>query len=172
MSLDCFDLHEDEWGMIDLIPVENHAHAQSVVDEATAHADAHRAPDGLGYTDVYVAPEPLVPLSLRAVSLSTLASLLGAPWQRIPRVTSGYSSYREDLPNAYAYSDGNHVLYGSHREGLVTTLHLHPGPPNEALIDLLHALGQGLRLIVQDLWRDQVVDLRSRQATAEYVRGL
>lgn len=172
MALDCFDLHEDEWGMIDLIPQENHAHAQAVVTAAVVHGEAHRAPDGLGFTAVYVAPEPLCPLSQRVLSLSALATLLGPRWQQVGRVTSGYSSYREDLPHAYAFTDGRHVLYGCERERLLTTLHLHPGSADAALCDVLHVLGLGLRLILQDLWRDQVVDLTSRSAIEQYVHDL
>ena len=172
MALDCFDLHEDEWGMIDLIPEENRAHAQSVVGEAAAHAAAHPAPDGVGYTAVYVAPEPLCPLSMRALTVSGLAGLLGSRWRRVARVRSGYASHREDLAGAYAFTDGLHVLYGNHSDGLLTTLHLHPGDWDEVLIDTLHALGQGLRLILLDLWRDRVVELSSREATAAYARDL
>jgi hypothetical protein len=172
MALDCFFLHEDEWGMIDLIPAENHAHALSVVSEATAHGEAHRAPDGVGYTAMYVAPEPLCPLCTRTLSVASLAALLGTGWQQVPRVASGYSSFREELANAYAFTDGNHVLYGSHQAGMLTTLHLHLGEASLALIDTLHALGQGLRLILLDLFRDRVVDLGSREAIGQYVDAL
>ncbi len=57
MTPDCFFLHEDDWGMIDLQPRENLAAAQTTVSEAREHGETHRAPDGLGYTAVYWYPE-------------------------------------------------------------------------------------------------------------------
>ncbi len=172
MKLDCFDLHEDEWGMIDLLPAENLAHAQAVVAEAEEHAEAHRAPDGLGYTAVYVAPEPQLPLSARVLSLSTLHGLLGPAWQRFAKVSSGYSSYREDLPQAFAFTDGESVLYGLQREGLVDTLHLHRPVARPALLSTLHGLGQTLRLILEDLWRNEVVALGDHAVVSRYLQSV
>jgi hypothetical protein len=169
MTLDCFDLHEDDWGMIDLLPAENHAQAQAVVAEAVAHAEAHRAPDGLGYTAMYIAPEPQVPLAARALSLSTLQGLLGPAWGRFARVASGYSSYREELPQTFAFTNGQSVLYGHQRDGLVQSLHLHRPADNPELLATRYALGQTLRLILEDLWRDEVFALGDREALAHYL---
>lgn len=171
MTPDCFFLHEDDWGMIDLQPRENLAAAQTTVSEAREHGETHRAPDGLGYTAVYVAPEPQLPLSARALSLSTLSELLGRGWQRLASVTSGYSTYREELPRAFAFTDGTSVLYGHHREGLVETLHLHRPSAHPTLIATLHSLGVTLRLILQDLWCDAVIDLADRAALTGYLQA-
>jgi hypothetical protein len=179
MSETTFDLHEDDWGMVALEPRENLAHRQRTIAEAVAHADAHRSPDGLSYSALYVAPEPEVDLAIRAITLDALAALLGPAWRRYDRVASGYSSYREDVPEAFAFhladrfeefEDGSPapVFYGTTENGVVTSLNVHH--PCDVIANELATLGATFALIVVDLWRDQVVDLADAAACSAYVR--
>jgi hypothetical protein len=176
MSETTFDLHEDDWGMVALEPRENLAQRERTIAEAVAHADAHRTPGGF-YDAMYVAPEPEVDLAIRAITLDTLAAHLGPAWRRYDRVASGYSSYREDVTNAFAFHlvqyfevlpDGSPapVFYGTIESGVVASLNVHH--PCDVIAGELARFGAAMQLIVVDLWRDSVVDLADTAALAQY----
>ena len=169
---DDFYLHEDEWGMIELLPRENYAERREMVAEAQAHSEAHRAPDGIGWTQIFVAPAAAVELTVRDVKLAALAELLGPDWQRCGRVTSGYSSYVEDCPSSYAFrgprGDGyKNVVYGTFKDDAVTSICVTRCGP--MLAPVLFKLGTTYRLILCDLWSDVVIDLADQVAIARYV---
>jgi hypothetical protein len=177
MSDTTFDLHEDDWGMIALEPRENLAHRQRTIAEAIAHADAHRTPGGF-YDAMYIAPAPEVDLAVRNITLDALAALLGPAWRRYDRVASGYSSYREDVPEAFAFHLAEHVddlpdgspapvFYGTIANGVVTSLNV--VHPCDVIAGALAHLGVTLQLIVVDLWRDSVIDLADAAACAQYL---
>lgn len=177
MSETTFDLHEDDWAMIALEPRENLAHRQRTMAEAAAHADAHRTPGGF-YDAMYIAPAPEVDLAVRNLTLDALASLLGPAWRRYDRVSSGYSSYREDVPDAFAFHladsfeelpDGSPapVFYGTLDNAIVTSLNVHR--PCDVIADELSRLGTMCQLIVVDLWREAVVDVSEPAALASYL---
>ena len=165
-----FYLHEDDWGMIALEADENRVDRARVVGQAAAHAEAHRAPDGIGWTAMYVAPEPKVALATRAITVGALAGALGPDWTPFATVTSGYSTYREPVAQGYAFvfgPDRHAVIYGTRDRELVTALCLvHPVP---ALAATLYRLGTTFRLILCDLWRDVTVELASPSAVARYL---
>jgi hypothetical protein len=171
---DEFYLHEDEWGMVELLPRENYAERQKVVAEATAHSDAHRAPGGVGWTAIYVAPEAKVPISARGITLAALAEALGPGWTRCARVTSGYSTYVEEATSSYAFRppERHHnwnVIYGVFRGELVTSLCVtHCELP---ITPVLHRLGTTYQLMLCDLWKDEVVDLADPVALARYIQA-
>jgi hypothetical protein len=165
---DRFYLHEDDWAMIDLLPVEDRPHAEASAREAEAFAEAHRAPGGAGWTAMYVVPAPPNGIAARALDLPSLGALLGPAWHAYDGIDSGYSSYREEIGSAYALTDGHSVLYGNvDGRGLITGLHLH-GPDPASAADLVRA-GAALRLILVDHWSDQVIDLADRPRVEEYL---
>jgi hypothetical protein len=165
---DTFDLHEDEWGMVDLVPAENHAHASTVVDEARRHGEAHR--DGIGWNAVYVAPAPAVPLTVRGWTVDALAAELPG-WTRATRVTSGYASLREEVLGAFAFRHGGSAVYGAVEGGTIRALHLDVRGDTPGLRDVLVRLGRAARLILVDLWTDRVVDLADPAAVEAWIAG-
>jgi hypothetical protein len=179
MSETTFDLHEDDWGMIALEPRENLAHRQRTIAEAIAHADAHHTPGGF-YDAMYLAPAPEVDLAVRAITLDALAEQLGPAWRRYDRIASGYSSYREEVPEAFAFHLAEHVddladgspapvFYGTIENGVVTSLNVHH--PCDAIAGELARLGAAFQLIVVDLWRDRIIDLADAAACTDYLRA-
>jgi hypothetical protein len=168
---DEFYLHEDEWGMVALEPDDNRFERAKVMAEAHAHGEAHRAPGGVGWTEIYVAPAPPVALLERAITLVALRELLGAGWHAATKVSTGYSSYSEAIDTGYALwrerDDG--VLYGTTDDSKLVSLNVTHA--SAALADTLHALGTTFRLILCDLWRDQVVELANAAAVAAYAAG-
>jgi hypothetical protein len=168
---DEFYLHEDEWGMIELVPRENYAERQNVVATAAAHGEAHRAPDGVGWTALFIAPEANAGVAIRGITLAALTDALGPDWQRCSRVTTGYSSYREDCPNAFAFRPPErsrwNIVYGTVRAELVTSLCV--TRCELPIMPVLHRLGTSFELILCDLWQDVVVDLADVVALARYM---
>jgi hypothetical protein len=96
---DTFWFHEDDWGQLDLEPRENLADRRRMMGDANAFSDAHRAPNGIGWTDIYVIPEAPQSLAIRGITVDAIATALGPAWHRAGRVTSGYSSTTWDVPN-------------------------------------------------------------------------
>lgn len=160
-------VHEDDWGMISLVPAENRADRAAVVEAAAAHGEAHRAPDGAGWTAMYVAPSPPTEIDVRKITLDALGAALGSSWQPVAGLTTGYSSHREDVGTGYAFQlpDGP-ALYGCTAGGVLSQLHI--THINHSAADTLHQLGSTFGLILCDLWRDAVVDLADRSAIDAY----
>jgi hypothetical protein len=150
-------LHEDDWGMIALFPVENRKESEATVAEAQAHGDAHRAPDGAGWTAIYVAEAPKIPITTREIRLDALAAALGPAWRRYAAVESGYSSLQEEMPGGFAFTDGQDAVYGTFEGDLVTSLAVRDAVPSVRAA--LARIGTKWRLQLVDLWRDEVVDL-------------
>jgi hypothetical protein len=166
-----FDLHEDEWGMISLEADENRFERTRMVKEAAAFGEAHRAPGGVGWTDLHVAPAAPIELSTRQITLSDLQAALGPGWIRYPSVWSGYSSFREELHASYAFylgdSNPREQIYGSLDGPYLASLCI--TKPSPAIGDTLHVLGTTFRLILCDLWKDTVVALGDRAALERYL---
>ncbi len=122
-----FYLHEDEWAMIDLLPAENLAEVQQMTRRAQSFGEEHF--DGFGWTNMYVFPQPTYPLSLREIGFNELKALLAERFHLADIVQSGYSSYREVQADGFAFVEAEKAdgaFYGREKNGLVTTLHLHP----------------------------------------------
>ena len=68
--------HEDDYCQIEVLPVSNWEHCATQIGEIESFSEAHPAPGGTGWTDMYVREEN--PFSLRdlGISRTTLASAL------------------------------------------------------------------------------------------------
>jgi hypothetical protein len=160
MTEDELYLHDDEWGMIELLPRENYAERKAMVAEASAQ------------TDLFVAPAAEVSIDIRNITLAAFADLLGPEWMRCARVTSGYSADREDCANAFAFrpiarNANENVFYGTCDDERITDLFITDcGLP---IMPALQRLGTTFQLMVCDLWQDVVVDLADPVALAGYV---
>ena len=65
-----FYLHEDEWGMVELLPVENMAGREVALEEGRQFGKDHSA--GVGWTDVYMVPEAHHSIAERHIPLAEL----------------------------------------------------------------------------------------------------
>ncbi len=172
-----FYLHEDEWAMITFLPSENFAESLRIAREAETFGAEHF--DGFGWTDMYVIPEPTVPLALRAIPFQALQTILTARFLPAESVQSGYSTYREDIRNAFAFVEaekGQEAFYGNQENGLVKTLHLlhslgeHDAVPPH-LIESLCTLGTTYDLVLADWWQHIIIDLRERNNVVQYLEA-
>lgn len=166
-----FYLHEDDWGMIALEPIENLGDRREVVAEAAAHAEEHRAPGGLGFTALYVAPAARVSISIRGLTLDALAATLGSAYTRYESMTSGYSTYREDVMAGFAFRRGEarylDTVYGTVKDGVIVDLNL--ARVSRASRDTLMALGSAFRLMICDLWCEAAIDLCNHVEVERYL---
>lgn len=166
-----FYIHEDDWGRVSLEPDENRNDRARVSEEVRAFGEAHRAPGGIGWTDLMVVPASPVEITVRRITLPALRELLGPTAIETAEVTTGYASHREPVTNAFAFRCSGepfwNTLYGCVRDGTVTQLHLTHATP--MLAPALHRLGSAFRLILCDFSRDGVVDLAQRAAIDRYL---
>ena len=179
-----FYLHEDDWGMINLLPAENAVWAEGVAQEAQRAAQENFAGFAqIGeaqiptYNNIYVIPEEKHPISERAIRLEALRALLAGNWPEAERVESGYSSYTEEVGGAFAfgkaYADTG-AFYGSHKDGIVTRLNiLRPASDDMQVIEPFEAalahLGTQYNLVLADWWSDMVLDLRDPAGIRRYL---
>jgi hypothetical protein len=165
---DAVYVHEDEWGMISLEPDENRFERARVVDEARRHGDAYRAADGIGWHQLNVVPPAPVSVAVRSITLAALQAALGDGWRAAGKLVTGYSSHREDIATGYAFCcNADATVYGTVEGDIVASINVTRCPPQIA--DALHRLGTAFRLILCDLWIDQVIDLANAAAIARYV---
>jgi hypothetical protein len=166
-----FYIHEDDWGRISLEPAENYADRARVVEEVRAFGEAHRAPGGIGWTDIMIVPASPVSLAVRAITLDEVRAALGPGCLECTEITTGYSTYRETVADGFAFrcSDEVHwdVIYGCVTDGVVTQLHVTHA--TSALADRLSRLGTTYRLILCDLGQDRVIDLARRADLDRYL---
>ena len=167
-SDDTFWFHEDDWGQLDLEPRENLIDRRRMMGEANAFSDAHRAPGGIGWTDIYIIPEAPQSLAIRGITVDALA----ATWHRVARVTSGYSSMTWDVRNGFAFRPPSRehwgTLYGARNDADIVTdlMFTHV---TRAETDQLRMLGRDFDLILVDMRQGEVVDLRDEAAIARYI---
>ena len=181
-----FYLHEDDWGMINLIPAENAAWAGEIREEAIRAAEENFAGHvQLGdaqiptYHDIYVIPEEKHPISERAIPLQELRNLLSDKWPEAEKVVSGYGSYSEDIGGAFAFGEAegaSGAFYGSYKEGVVAALHIvRPDYEETQAVREFDAallrLGEEYNLVLVDWWRDVVLNLRNAEGIRRYLIG-
>lgn len=171
---DVFYLHEDEWAMIDLLPSENFDEILRIADSAQTFGEEHF--DGFGWTDMFVIPPPTYPFSLRTLPFHELQNLLRDRFLPAGIVQSGYSSYRETLPDCFAFVEAEQAdgaFYGEQKNGLVTGLHLLPfcednQSRRNIFIEVLHTLGVKYDLMLANWWFNTIVDLREMNSIVQY----
>lgn len=177
-----FFLHEDEWGMIDIMPIENRAESMQTADTAEEFAKEHF--DGFGYTDIFVIPEPKHPLASRQIPLGFIRTLVTPHLMEAAKVESG-THPGEILPEAFRYTgplksfafgdDHLGALYGNHLQGVIQYLHLIPPDVKDeanraSWLSTLTTLGSAYRLMLSDWWIKVTVDLSDAAAVTAYLR--
>lgn len=169
-----FYLHEDDWGMAELLPSENLAFLHEERERLDAFSAAHF--DGTGWTDIVVrAPEP-TPITSRAIPYARLAELFGSLLPAAERVEIGYSSHREPCPGCFAFGRSyDFALYGSVKDGIVTALSLYMHAPSfdaalrQKLAAAFGMLGGEYRLVLVDWQSSRIVDLADQVGVAHYL---
>lgn len=95
--------HEDDYCQQQLLPRGAAAHAEAEVKEIGDFADAHRAPGGLGWTDVYIRQEAPVELRTLRIEKEVFAQTVSPFLPPFDVVYTGYSSHREQCKKTAAW---------------------------------------------------------------------
>ena len=169
-----FYLHEDDWGMVSLVPHENLTFLHEERDRIDAFSAAHF--DGVAWTDIYIRSEEPSPITIRQIPYARLIELFGDLLPAAASVETGYSSYHEPCPGCFAFGKSyNFALYGGIKDGIVTELSLSMQLPpadttlRQALATALVALGSEYRLVLVDWARSQIVNLGDLAALERYL---
>jgi hypothetical protein len=96
-------LHEDDWGETEVLPAECFAWCEAELARIRDFASAHRAPEGAGWTGIYVRKPPPRPLVDLAVSFSDAATALAASLEPFDAVVSGTFSSPDVVPHVLAF---------------------------------------------------------------------
>ena len=100
------------------------AFVETEIKKSIEFAQAHRAADGVGWTDVYVRQD--APVSIRALNMKKddIDALISAHLPRFDLVYTGYSSYRERCGKAAAWgtSQQNAIFADWDQDGMVTNV--------------------------------------------------
>ena len=95
--------HEDDYCQQQLLPREAAAHAEAEAKKIGEFADAHRAPGGLGWTDIYIREEAPVELGALRIQKELFAETVAPFLPPFDVVYTGYSSYREPCTKTAAW---------------------------------------------------------------------
>lgn len=87
--------HEDDYCQQQLLPREATAHATSEIEKIDSFAEAHHAPGGVGWTDIYLRQEAPAQLRTFKIKREDFASLISPVLPAFDVVLTGYSSHRE-----------------------------------------------------------------------------
>lgn len=116
--------HEDDYCQQELLPRDALAYAEVEVKKIAEFADAHRAPDDAGWTDMYVRAKR--PVTFRALGMKKedLDVAISAHLPMFDLVYTGYSSYRERCRKAAAWGTAQHnaIFADWDDEGIITNV--------------------------------------------------
>jgi hypothetical protein len=87
--------HEDDYCQQQLLPCEAAGHAVSELKKIDDFAAAHRAPGGMGWTDVYARRSAPVEFKALKLQKENFAAIVAKYLRPYDLVNTGYSSHRE-----------------------------------------------------------------------------
>jgi hypothetical protein len=152
-------VHEDDWGQIEIVPAACRAWCEQEIARIEAFAAAHAAPDGAGWTDMYIRQSAPVALESLRISPEAAAQALGARLPAFDVVRSGTFSSPEPVAHVRGFGPAANtgvvlcgdatrtyvariilVLYGSreHQRDVVAALADLPASSQSVLVDWMH----------------------------------
>jgi len=116
--------HEDDYCQQELLPHEDLAFAEAEIKKIAELANAHRAPDGAGWPDVYLRQKP--PVTFRALGMKKeeFHAVISPHLAPFDLVYTGYNSYRERCKKTAAWGTATHnaLLADWDDEGIITNV--------------------------------------------------
>jgi hypothetical protein len=167
--------HEDDYCQSQLLPLSAWANCAKQLGEIHRFADAHRADDGGGFTDIYVrkdGPTTLADLRLAYGDLDRLLST-HLPCHRL--VTTGYGSIADPVPRVVAYGEGQLgcIFVHFNEPGLVqeifTQFRSMPPPEIERMQMALSELARTTELLLVDWPHGALLALADAEALRRYL---
>ena len=178
MPLPIFFMHEDDWGEIELLPVENRVRCLGVMNDMRVHTRLRAG--GKSPRDAFVVPDVQQDcrLSERNIRVLELCEQLEQSFTPAPLVQSGSSTSMQTLCNAFAFGQAygeRGAFYGVQQEGIVFTLCLTlPQCIDPEILSTyataLASLAVTHDLFVLDWWHKRVVSVRDPAPALTYLR--
>jgi hypothetical protein len=138
--------HEDDYCQIEILPISNWEHCVSQIGEIESFSEAHRAPEGEGWSEMYMRKENLSTLLELNVSRTVLTTALCEALPECDTVYTGYSTYREkcDHTTAFACSPQVAVFADFNKDNITEhiwlTLDVSEQDELESIMNAFHAL--------------------------------
>lgn len=175
-------IHEDDWGMRNLVPVEAIEEASRDIEAAGNFGTEHQHPSGFGWTEMYQAKEPSMGYSGAGLTLVAAAEVLARVMPRVQQFRATIFSYigREDRDpygsyedDAWAFGFGHHCYIKLDREGdLVKSIwfDLQSDDPADvsALRRSIKAINDLIPSAISDYFLEAVVRVGDDQAMDAY----
>lgn len=167
-------IHEDDYNRTEFMPLGCWNFCRDELDKIDAHDEAHRVPEGIGWTKMYSiqpSPQPLVDIRLKVSDLSA-----AMPWRlrKTKRVLSGMLSEEGSrLPRTAAYmAGGNAIVFSWSDDKIINDLWFHDvfvsGWQRGPLLEAFFRIGILSPMLLVD-WRGALVDLSDRKAIGDYL---
>jgi hypothetical protein len=150
------------WGEVEVLPVANAEWCRAEFDKIAAFSGEHRAPDGAGWTDIYLRKPPPAPLADLGIPLAPTLEALGERLPRFDVVTSGSFYSPEPVAGACAFGPSPKtalIVIGNTDETIVKALPVLADEDDGAtrLMVALEALPSCGGLIVVDWVRRELI---------------
>ena len=158
-------IHEDDWGSVELLPASMAHWCRAELNKIAMFADAHRAADNAGWTDIYLRPPAPTLVADLSIPLAPVLEALAAQLSPFDRVTAGSFSAPVPAVDARAFGPSPQVavVVLSDDEGnMVRSIFLllnDAGADSAAVIEALRGLPSPEKLIVVDWLGGEIIEL-------------
>jgi len=158
-------VEEDEYGEIEVLPAAMADWCREELAKIAAFAEAHQAPGGAGWTDIYMRPPAPKRLADLRIPLAPTLAALRERLTPFDRVTSGSFYAPEPIANAHAFGASPltaAIVNGGTGADFVQSIMLvlrEDGPAAADVIAALKALPSPQPLIIVDWPRGGLVPL-------------
>ena len=155
-AMDEVYFHEDDYCQQELLPLSAMEFCGQQITEIDEFATAHKAPDGVGWTEMYMredSPKKLVDLG---ITVSTLRETMTEHLREVPVIYTGYSSHRELCKHTVGFGlDADCIVYAEWNEAnVVKTIWTGLFTPHanelQRVVAALQQLGQRFPLLYVD----------------------
>ena len=168
--------HEDDYCQQQLLPRDASAHAQSEIKKIKEFSDAHRDPNGYGWTDIYVRQEAPLEFHTLAIKKDIIGPIISPYLPPYDVVYTGYSSHRELCKQTAAWgtSDCCAVFIDWDKDGIVANIWTELFEQDEVAIQAathaFAALGRLHPLVFVDWAWNYTCDVSDESAFASLLR--
>jgi hypothetical protein len=168
-------VHEDDWGQIEVLPAACRAWCEQEIARIEAFAARHAAPDGMGWTDMYVRESAPLDLESLHIPFDEASRALGARLPAFDAVLSGTFSSPQPVPHVRGFGPAANtgvVLSGDATRTVVAaiTLVLHGSDGHQgSVLAALADLPAPSPLLLVDWMQGRVVPLDDRDVIASYL---
>ena len=149
-------VHEDDYGQQEILPLASLDFCRQQIAEQDEFSKSHQAPDGNGWTEVYVRSESPQKLSDVGIPIAEFRRLMAQYLCEVPVVYSGYGTQRVVCEHTIGFGSGDDCMIFANwnDSGMVENIwtSLFSVRQNEIAdaISALEALGQIYRLLYVD----------------------